>query len=288
MQEVGRFAPSPTGLLHFGSIVAAAGSYLISKSSKAKWLLRMEDLDEARTEPGATSGIIRTIEALGMEWDGEIVYQSERKALYREALASLQGVTFPCSCSRRDMEGLYSGKCRNGFKGEARSVRVRVRDETISFRDAIQGEFSQNLEKEVGDFVLFRADGFFSYQLAVVVDDREQGITQVVRGADLLDSTPRQIYLQRLLGFYTPDYAHLPLAVNDSGEKLSKQNLAEPVKPGIPVLFRALEFLGQDPPEDLLDSDIPSFWKWALEHWEIGKIPKTCRKKYDEYRIDRP
>ena len=272
--QAGRFAPSPTGPLHFGSIVAAAGSYLVSKSSGGKWHLRIEDADEARTEPGAISAIIETIEALGMEWDGEIVYQSKRKTLYSEALESLSGMTFPCSCSRREIEGLYSGKCRNGATGEARSLRVRVKDETISFIDAVQGEFSQNLEREVGDFVLLRADGFFSYQLAAVVDDWDQGITQVVRGADLLDSTPRQIYLQRLLGFHTPEYAHLPLALNSSGEKLSKQNLAEPVNPGIPVLFRALEFLGQNPPHELMESDIPSFWKWAVEHWDTGKVGK--------------
>lgn len=270
---VGRFAPSPTGPLHFGSLVAAVASFLSAKSLGGKWLLRIEDVDEARTAPGSVSKIIGTIEALGMEWDGEIVTQSKRKESYRAALESIADATYPCSCTRREIAGIYRGTCRNGAAGEPRSIRVRVRDEILAFIDGIQGEFSQNLARDVGDFVLFRADGYFSYQLAVVVDDMAQGVTQVVRGADLLDSTPRQIYLQRLLGFDTPAYAHLPLAVDPSGGKLSKQNLAEPATPGIEVLFRVLEFLGQAPPPELKDGRIPEFWVWAIANWNMKKVP---------------
>ncbi len=275
--HVGRFAPSPTGPLHFGSIVAAAASYLFAKSQDGKWLLRIEDVDEGRTESGAISSIIETIAALGMEWDGEIVFQSRRKHLYRDALQAIHDFTYPCSCSRRDVTGIYSGKCRKGAAGEARSIRVRVEDEVLSFQDMIRGEQSQNLAKEAGDFVLFRADGYFSYQFAVVVDDHEQGVNQVVRGADLLDSTPRQIHLQRLLGYDTPIYAHLPLALNSQGEKLSKQNLAEPVDAGTEVLFDALEFLGQAPPIELREGSIQEFWKWAIQNWKIENIPKEDR-----------
>lgn len=276
LEHVGRFAPSPTGSLHFGSIVAAIGSYLDAKANGGKWLLRIEDVDEARTERGSISHILHTLESLGMHWDGEVMLQSRRIPLYRAALDSLGGMTYPCSCSRREIggAGIYPGTCRNGASGDARAIRVRVNDETISFLDAIQGEFGQNMGQDVGDFVLFRADGFFAYQLAVVVDDMEQNVTHVVRGADLLDSTPRQIHLQRLLGHSMPVYAHLPVAVNASGEKLSKQTLAKAVEPGIPVLFRALEFLGQAPPRVLLDTDMSAFMAWSIAHWDQARVPK--------------
>ena len=275
MTHVGRFAPSPTGPLHFGSIIAAAGSFLAAKAAGGKWLVRIEDVDEARTAPGAASEILHVLEKLGMAWDGEVVFQSQRTQLYRDALESLGSFTYPCSCSRREIEGIYRGTCRSGAKGEARAIRVRVENERIAFFDAIQGEFAQNLERDAGDFVLLRADGYFAYQLAVVVDDKEQGVTHVVRGADLLDSTPRQIHLQRCLGFETPAYAHLPVAANSHGEKLSKQTLASPVEADVPVLFRALGFLGQDPPGELLGADIPSLWSWAIANWDMGKVPKT-------------
>lgn len=275
MTHVGRFAPSPTGPLHFGSVIAATGSFLAARAAGGKWLVRIEDVDQARTAPGAASDILHVLEKLGMAWDGEVVFQSARTRLYRDALDSLGNFTYPCSCSRREIEGIYQGTCRNGARGEARATRVRVENERIAFLDGIQGECAQNLEREVGDFVLLRADGYFAYQLAVVVDDEEQGVTHVVRGADLLDSTPRQIHLQRCLGFGTPAYAHLPVAANEQGEKLSKQTLASPVEPTVPVLFRALDFLGQNPPDELLDADIPSFWNWAIANWDMGKVPKT-------------
>lgn len=278
-KPVGRFAPSPTGPLHFGSVVAAVASFLDAKSAGGKWLLRIEDVDEARTVTGAADGMLRFLERAGMEWDGEVAFQSRRKHLYREALDALGSLAYPCSCSRREIDGIYSGMCRKGTKGAAKSVRVMVNDEPVAFHDLIQGDYAQNLEKEVGDFVLFRADGYFAYQLAVVVDDREQGVTRIVRGSDLLDSTPRQIYLQTLLGFDAPVYAHLPVAVNERGEKLSKQTQATAASPGLDTLFDALRFLGQNPPELLLEGDIPSFWNWALQNWDLGKVPKLKTEK---------
>src|SRR6195256_1309094 len=239
----GRFAPSPTGPLHFGSLVAAVGSYLETHWNRGKWLVRMEDLDRPREVRGASAAILRMLEAYGFEWDGQVVFQSRRDAAYGAALKRLEDVhaVFPCACTRREIsdstltvasEPIYPGTCRKGLSPgrSARAMRVRVDNAVISFEDLLHGEVEQNLAREVGDFVVRRADGLFAYQLAVVVDDFEQGITDVVRGVDLLASTPRQILLQRLLGLLTPRYAHLPIVVNRSGEKLSKQTLAAPLE----------------------------------------------------------
>ena len=288
-QYRGRFAPSPTGPLHFGSLVAAVGSYLEAKSRGGAWLLRMEDLDTPREQPGAADAILRTLEACGMSWDGEPLYQSRRSVAYRAALARLeaQGLVYVCGCSRREIADsglgpdgalIYPGTCRNGLASAktARATRVRVDHELIEFEDFIQGKLSQDLAAEVGDFVLRRADGLYAYQLAVVVDDAEQEITDVVRGADLLDSTPRQIYLQRLLGLPTPRYLHLPAAVNAAGEKLSKQTLAPPVdaRDPVPALVQVMDFLGQTPPAQLGRASLAEFWHWALAHWDAQHIPR--------------
>ncbi len=284
----GRFAPSPTGLLHFGSLIAAVGSYLEARKHHGEWLLRMEDLDPPREMPGAASAILQTLEAFGFEWDGPVLYQSTRHAAYDAALESLKQHRwlYPCGCSRKEIadagltgtEGvIYPGTCRNGLAAgkTARAWRIRVEDTAISFDDAVQGHISQNLARDIGDFILKRADGLYAYQLAVVVDDAMQGITHVVRGADLLDSTPRQIHLQRLLDLPTPHYAHLPVAVNEAGEKLSKQTLATPLdlEQPAPALWQALEFLGQHPPAALRSSDTPALWAWAHRHWDMGAIP---------------
>lgn len=284
----GRFAPSPTGPLHFGSLIAAVGSYLEARTRHGKWLVRMEDLDPPREMPGAADGILTALDAYGFEWDGEIVYQNRRGEAYEAALARLHtsGHLYPCACTRREiadsaMQGIegpvYPGTCRAGLHGrEPRAWRVRTSMEEIYFDDVIQGGQSQALERDIGDFVLKRADGLYAYQLAVVVDDAAQGITHVVRGADLLDSTPRQIWLQRLLDYPTPQYAHLPVAVNAQGEKLSKQTLAAPldlVRPA-PVLWRTLVFLGQDPPATLRD-DLAALWNWAMAHWRLEIVPKS-------------
>ena len=287
----GRFAPSPTGPLHFGSLIAALGSFLEARYQGGEWLLRIEDVDTPRTAPGATTAILRALERYGLHWDGPVVYQSQRTAHYQAALESLlaAGLAYPCTCTRRELthcprgrDGapLYPGTCRAGPRRPDRppALRLQVTDALIQFRDAIQGDYRQRLAREVGDFVLRRADGLFAYQLAVVVDDAVQGITQVVRGADLLDSTPRQIVLQRLLGLPTPDYAHLPVVVDARGDKLSKQTGAPPLDerhPG-PTLWAALRFLGQQPPPELAGETVPTLIAWAAAHWNLAAIPTSA------------
>lgn len=286
----GRFAPSPTGPLHFGSLVAAVGSYLEAKKHNGTWLVRMEDLDVPRTVPGAADDILRTLDAFGLRSDEPVIYQSQRTAAYESALSALHasGKVYPCCCTRKEIadsamtsiEGpVYPGTCRNGIPAgrEGRAWRVRTNDEAIVFYDALQGRFSQRLESKIGDFVVKRADGLFAYQLAVVVDDAYQGITHVVRGADLLDSTPRQIYLQRLLGLPTPQYMHLPVAVNEAGEKLSKQTLAAPVDESHPVrtLLRVLGFLRQQPPPALSTGNLDTVWKWAIANWNAETVKRV-------------
>lgn len=290
----GRFAPSPTGPLHFGSLVAAVGSYLDAKHHNGTWLVRMEDLDAPRCVPGAADNILRTLDIFGLHWDGAVLYQSRRAAAYEQALQQLTvcGATYPCTCTRKEIadsalhgiEGpIYPGTCRSGIPQdkEARAWRVRTAPppltlpvSRIEFCDALQGRIIQTLVSEIGDFVVKRADGLFAYQLAVVVDDAFQGITHIVRGSDLLASTPRQIYLQRLLGLATPAYAHLPTAVNARGEKLSKQTLAPPVDAAKPVapLLRALAFLRQEPPAELSGYDLDSVLGWAIAHWDKSKL----------------
>lgn len=285
----GRFAPSPTGPLHFGSLVAAVGSFLDARRRGGEWLLRMEDLDRPRCQDGAANDILRTLEAFGFEWDGEVVWQSRRSTAYADALERLRdaGRVFACACTRRELADsalapdgapVYPGTCRLGLPpGRGlRADRLRVGQACIAFDDGVQGRLTQNLAEEVGDFVLLRADGFFAYQLAVVVDDSEQGITQVVRGADLLDSTPRQILLQQLLGWPTPTYAHLPVAIDASGEKLSKQTRAAPLDATrtIPSLLAALRFLDQAPPAELAEASLSEFWRWAIAHWELARVPR--------------
>ena len=279
----GRFAPSPTGPLHFGSLAAAVGSYLDAKHHNGIWLVRMEDLDTPRCVPGAANDILRTLEAFGLYWDESVIYQSRRTAAYDEALHKLQaiGSVYPCCCTRREIADsalhgidgpVYPGTCRNGIPvgREGRAWRVRTDDHLVEFDDALQGRITQRLESEIGDFVVKRADGLFAYQLAVVVDDAFQGITHVVRGADLLHSTARQIYLQRLLGFATPAYMHLPIAVNAQGEKLSKQTLAPAITTDdvVATLMEVLEFLRQQPPAGLRQGNVEEILKWAVANWQ--------------------
>lgn len=335
----GRFAPSPTGPLHFGSLVAAVGSFLDARHHGGTWSLRMEDLDTPRCVAGAAGDVLRTLERFQLEWDGPVLYQSQRTVAYEEALAQLQasGAAYLCCCTRKEIadsalhgiEGVvYPGTCRCGIPAgrEGRAWRVQtgsmnpVRTErsadawsrsvagtstplalpatlikplairlgcqqtvakslvistngVVAFTDTLQGQLSQNLEQEIGDFVVKRADGLFAYQLAVVVDDAFQGITHVVRGSDLLTSTPRQIWLQRLLGLPTPVYMHLPVAVNAGGEKLSKQTLAMPVDvaQAAETLWRVLSFLQQTPPPELAH-DLPNLLAWAVENWRSGRL----------------
>ena len=286
----GRFAPSPTGPLHFGSLVAATGSYLDARANGGEWLVRIEDIDAPRTVPGAAEDILKTLEGFGFEWDGEVVFQSRRIDLYHAALVRLQlaGHVYPCACSRsaiaaatsrNSIDGglLYPGTCRAGLKegAAARAWRLWVPDREFVLHDRVQGESRQNLERDVGDFVLLRADGQYAYQLAVVVDDADQGVNAVVRGVDLLDSTLRQRWLQQCLELPSPNYAHLPVAVNANGEKLSKQTRAEAVRfgQGSAVLAQVLEFLGYRVPAELCRAPTAEFWHWAIGEWSMAKVP---------------
>ncbi len=294
----GRFAPSPTGPLHFGTLVAALGSYLLAKCSSGCWLLRIEDLDPPRVVPGAADAMLLLLEQLGFEWDGEIVYQSRRYERYREILRQLRsrGMVFDCNCTRREIlasaphageEGpVYPGTCRNGISGGRleRAVRLRVTDDEICFDDGIRGRYCQNLEKEVGDFVLHRSDGLFAYQLAVVADDIDSGITQVVRGADLLSSTPRQIYLYRCLNEVVPDYFHLPLACDEGGRKISKRygdfGLVT-CDNGGEMVWRALGFLGQKPPQELFAAAPAELLRWGQKNFSVEAIPaENCEIRF--------
>ena len=293
MNYVGRFAPSPTGLLHIGSLLTAAASYADARAHGGRWLVRMEDLDPPREMPGAADHILNTLEQFGFEWDGEVVYQSRRHALYRAALDDLvaRGLAYPCTCSRKDWHAaarlgadgfVYDGTCARKKQpalsplADHAAWRIRVPDETVAFHDRIVGAYGQNLAQDIGDFVLLRADGFWAYQLAVVVDDGEQGITHIVRGQDLLVSTPRQIYLQSSLHLPTPHYAHLPLLTNRHGQKWSKQTRAEPLDMHRreALLRQVLHYLGLpdapavDKPRDLL--------AWAAQHWQISRVPPAA------------
>ncbi len=290
----GRFAPSPTGPLHCGSLIAALGSYLDAKHNNGTWLVRMEDLDSPRTVPGAADTILHTLESIGLHWDETVIYQSHRSAEYDAALHKLNsiGKAYICGCTRKEIadstlhgiEGqVYPGTCRNGLPEgrQGRAWRALTDSFAISFDDALQGHITQHLENDIGDFVVKRADGLFAYQLAVVVDDAFQRITHVARGADLLSSTPRQIYLQHLLGLSTPTYLHLPVVTNTLGEKLSKQTLAQPINTAFPaaLLLNALSFMQQNPPPDLSDYDVTSILDWAAINWDykaLNQVKSIC------------
>lgn len=288
---VGRFAPSPTGPLHFGSLIAALASCLEARCHHGKWLLRIEDVDMPRTVPGAADTILRQLEAHGLRWDDEIMWQSRRLDAYHEALERLvaAGMAYPCACTRKEIadssllapDGAhrYPGTCRNGLPPgrQARAWRLKADSGILHWQDAIQGEQTEDVGHAVGDFVLLRADGQYAYQLAVVVDDAAQGVTHVVRGADLLDSTARQILLQHRLGLPHPAYAHLPVATNPAGEKLSKQTLAAAIEVDTPTanLWHAMQFLGHNPPPALRHAPLAEFWQWALAHWHLDVVPRV-------------
>lgn len=288
---IGRFAPSPTGLLHIGSLLTALASYADARAQDGRWLVRMEDLDPPREMAGAADDILRTLEAFGFEWDGGVAYQSRRYDLYHEALGRLKakGLVYPCDCSRKDWQAaaragadgfVYNGCCAGLDPQRALhktpAWRVRVPDEIIGFDDAVVGHYAQNLAHDIGDFVLLRADGFWAYQLAVVADDAAQGITHIVRGQDLLVSTPRQLWLQRALDTPEPHYAHLPLLVNGAGQKWSKQTLAPALDLGAreALLRQVMAYLKLPAapevgrPQDLL--------AWAVRHWDMAKVPKAA------------
>jgi glutamyl-Q tRNA(Asp) synthetase len=279
----GRFAPSPTGSVHFGTLLAAVGSYLQAKKNKGEWLIRMEDVDITRKVDGSDTEILHTLEAFGFEWHGEIVYQSQRTQYYQDALVQLQAqsLIFPCICSRNQLSktnsDVYPGTCRHRRLPEKdeHALRLLVDHSNIEFNDAVMGWQSEKLAQQCGDFVIKRRDGLFAYQLAVVVDDALQNITEIVRGADLLDSTSRQIYLQQLLGYPTPAYCHLPLAIDSTGNKISKsEGSAEvDINNKESLLLQGLNFLGQEPMADLPGSNIDDIWQWAITHWDISTVP---------------
>ncbi len=277
----GRFAPSPTGPLHLGSLLAALGSFLEARQRGGRWLVRMEDVDAPRCVAGAADAILRTLEQLGLEWDGDVWVQSQRQAAYQDALAQLHraGWAYPCACSRQRTAGrVYDGRCRAGLPPGtmARAMRVRVPARVIAVEDAVQGRHVWDLQQDIGDFIIRRADGFFAYQLAVTVDDAAQGVTHVVRGADLLHSTPRQIHLQTLLNVPRPHYMHLPVLMAAPGYKLSKQNHAPAIDPthGATLLTHALTLLKQNPSPELAQTSVQECLDWAIAHWSPAQIPR--------------
>lgn len=282
---IGRFAPSPTGPLHFGSLLAALASYLDAKAHGGVWRVRIEDVDETRCKREFVDEILQTLAAFRLRADGEVMVQSTRKARYAEVLRALQAHdhVYACTCSRKEIADsgilgidgpVYPGTCRTQNRHESpHAVRVITHNVPITFADRVQGACTQRLETDIGDFVLQRRDGLFAYQLAVVVDDYDQHITDVVRGADLIDSTARQIYLQQLLGWPTPRYLHIPVATNELGQKLSKQTLAPGIGDAdrVTVTRQALAFLGQTAPSaGLTQAELLDF---AIRHWQPASIP---------------
>tara|TARA_Y100001960_G_scaffold129448_1_gene137795 strand:+ start:6250 stop:7155 length:906 start_codon:yes stop_codon:yes gene_type:complete len=286
---VGRFAPSPTGELHFGSLVAAVASYADAKSHNGSWLLRIDDIDQPRSVGGSSESIIAALKAFGFQWDGPIRWQSEREHHYQAAIAYLhnQSLTYPCRCSRRQIEktardgvaGLvYPGTCRewNGASAEQVAIRMLTKNVQVTATDRIVGDITQNLEADIGDFIIFRADGITAYQLAVVVDDFLDNVTHVVRGADLVLSTPRQVYLQDKLNYPVLQYAHVPLVRDTEGAKISKRDDAHPIDPVEPLsaLQAAWQFLKQAPMPEPIE-DLERFWAHAAETWRIEALRDT-------------
>ena len=288
----GRFAPSTTRPLQFGAVGAAVGSYLQAKHQNGEWLVRIDNIDPPREQKGAADNILKTLEAFGFEWDQSVLYQSNRLKSYQEAVEHLikQQLAYPCSCSRTSIlqktgqtkgEIIYPGFCRNGpinkqAKESELTTRIICNDEIIRFNDTVQGKQNFNLTKQVGDFVIKRRDQHFSYQLASGIDDAEQGITEVVRGADLLSCTPSHIHVQSMLNLPSPQYCHLPIALNREGQKLSKQNHAAAIfaEDSTELLYKTLKFLGQMPPIHLMKANQEDIWRWAKTHWQLELVPK--------------
>jgi len=286
----GRFAPSPTGDLHFGSLIAAVGSYLQAQTNNGDWFIRIDDIDPPREIAGASQSILNTLEQFGFEWDGEVSYQSHNLKSYQEVVEHLIETkqAYTCSCSRSDIinktqqdkgQIIYPGFCRQGALKKQSEMSVRLLcadDSTVEFSDAIQGKQIINIEKTIGDFIIQRRDKHFSYHLASGYDDGTQDITEVVRGADLLNCTASQLYIQKVLKLESPDYCHLPVAVNSQGQKLSKQSFAEPINPAnsVELLYKTLKFLGQMPPIDLLKGSQQDMWLWAKSHWQLRLVPQ--------------
>jgi len=281
MIYTGRFAPSPTGPLHFGSLLAALASFLDARAHQGRWLLRIEDLDPPREMPGATENILSCLERFGLHWDGEIVKQSDRSELYQQTIQQLLQLqqAYRCNCSRQQIKqrsgrSQYDRHCFFNPPATDQQCAIRCRcDSDIPFQDRILGW--QQFPELQDDFVIFRRDKLFAYQLAVTVDDAAQNISHIVRGSDLLNSTPKQLYLQQVLGYRQPCYAHIPVATNAQGQKLSKQTFAKPLDQQMPSpqLWQALNFLGQQPPSEMLNCPVEELLQWAIQHWEINRVP---------------
>jgi len=280
----GRFAPSPTGPLHFGSLLAATASYLEARRQGGRWLIRIEDIDPPREQPGADEGIIATLAAYGFEWDGPVIYQSRRRDRHEAIIRELQdrGLAYRCGCTRRELAGctrgplgaIYPGTCRRGSRARQAAIRLLTTDEPVEFMDRLQGAQCQHLLSESGDFVIRRRDSLIAYQLAVAVDDADDEITEIVRGIDLLSSTPRQVYLLDLLGYSRPGFAHIPVVENSEGQKLSKTTGARPIavdKPGA-TLVTALRALQQRPEPGLESASLRDIWTWAMQNWSLDAM----------------
>jgi glutamyl-Q tRNA(Asp) synthetase len=293
-QYRGRFAPSPTGPLHFGSLVSAVASYLQAKSRGGQWLVRMEDIDPPREPAGAADDILRTLETYALYWDESILYQSTRRDGYEEALLHLSQLhlTYPCTCSRKQIrevlsrtnKKVYPETCRGiNHTRSPHAIRLKTEFQDIHITDGIQGLFSQNIREHVGDFVVKRADGYYAYQLAVVVDDAYQKITEIVRGSDLLDNAPRQVFLQQMLDFPSPQYVHIPIATTN-GDKMSKQTQAPPIakQNAVQTSVQVLKFLGQSVPEQWEFSTIEELWQWAIPRWDLACVPKVFSLEYSD------
>ena len=282
---IGRFAPSPTGPLHLGSLYTALASFLQARSRQGKWLLRIDDLDTHRNIKGSADSILKTLDVFGLHWDGSVVYQSQHLDVYDEILNELakNNLIYPCTCSRKTLTGIYSGHCRNKQppQNSPHSLRIKTDERIISFQDELQGLISHNLAGQHGDFILKRKDRVIAYQFAVVVDDDLQQINHVVRGFDLLDSTPRQIYMQQTLGFATPGYMHVPVIIDEQGYKLSKQTRATAVdlkKPYV-VIFGLLDLLQQNPPSELQYAPSSEQLDWAIKYWDPLLLKNSCAIK---------
>jgi glutamyl-Q tRNA(Asp) synthetase len=289
---IGRFAPSPTGFLHFGSLVSALASYLDAHHHQGQWLVRMEDIDPPREQKGAAAAILQSLEDHGLHWHGAVLYQSLRLAVYADYSAALEAreLVYPCVCTRQNlarMGGIYNGHCRTTPANIAQTHALRLKlydlpasasalagDERLSFTDLVQGTQTQNLRTHAGDQIIKRKDGLFAYQLAVVVDDIEQQISHIIRGSDLLDVTARQIFLFRLLQAPAPQFGHVTLATHSNGQKLSKQNLAPPLNPSKAGanIWHALAFLGQNPPRELYRAPPRELLAWGITHWQLARV----------------
>ncbi len=281
---IGRFAPSPSGELHFGSLVAALGSYLQARAQRGVWRVRIEDIDLPREIPGAADTILHQLEHYGLHWDGEVLWQSQRHEAYREALAWLyqQGLSYYCTCTRariHSIGGIYDGYCRTRQQGpDNAAVRIKQQHPVMQFSDRLRGVIQADSRLAREDFIIHRRDGLFAYNLAVVVDDNFQGVTEIVRGADLIEPTVRQISLYQQFGWRVPAYVHLPLALNAQGAKLSKQNHAPALPDGDPrpVLINALRFLGQRVTAEWLDGTVAEILQQSVKNWTLSDVPKEA------------